>query len=100
MRKAFIITFDYGIMEAAKATAVHNFITTDRNIIGWWHHLKNTYIVIVNGNVTASFLTRAIQQKIGNNYCLIMEITHPNDYDGWLPQEAWDWFNNSLIHIR
>lgn len=61
--------------------------------IAWWHHLKNTWLIntTMNANQIYSELSRHI---LPNDRLLIIQISNTSDYQGYLPQEAWDWIRD------
>lgn len=61
--------------------------------IAWWHHLKNTWLIHSNLNANQIYhqLSYHIQPQ---DRLLIIQISNSADYQGYLPQEAWDWLKD------
>lgn len=59
---------------------------------GWTHYLDYTWLVATNevANILYNRLVRHITQ---NDYILISEFHRSAQYQGWMPQAAWDWLN-------
>lgn len=56
----------------------------------WWHHLESTWIIQTDqqpGDVY-SHLANYIDR---NDHILVVQLTR--NFQGWLPQQAWDWLN-------
>lgn len=95
-RKAFLIIIDNSINVAAYAK-MHEAIKKDKNVRAWWHHIKNTYILITENNVTSDSVQKFVLSFFPNSNCLILQLKPPyHDYNGWLPQNAWDWIEGTL----
>lgn len=54
----------------------------------WWHHMESTWIVSTNLTPTqwADRLRRHLDDV---DHLLVIEIA--GNYDGWLPECAWNW---------
>lgn len=99
MNKAFLILFEKETNTSAQRKILHDTLTTDKNVKGWWHYITNSYIIITDNTVTAGSVRDFLQKKIPNTNILVLQITY-NDYDGFLKKEAWDWMENSLSNIK
>lgn len=56
----------------------------------WWHYLGSTWLV--DTSLDASGIYSRLQPNLDrNDNILIIGVTR--DYNGWLPQEAWNWIN-------
>jgi hypothetical protein len=94
--KAFILTFDYTVFKAGKLNAFHEGVKGDENIKAWWHRLNGTYILITTDHITSEHLRIFFHGYFPNEYCFIMQIKYNTDYSGWLPQDAWNWIEDSF----
>ena len=57
----------------------------------WWHYLDSTWLV--DTNLTAQELWNKLSPHTDkNDNILILGINR--DYEGQLPQKAWDWINS------
>ena len=61
-------------------------------IFDWWYYIDNTYLVACTLDVNT--LYSAICSSI-NRHLLIVEIK-PENTQGWLPKDAWDWINKYI----
>lgn len=95
-RKAFLIIIDNSLNATAYAK-MHEAIKKDNNVRAWWHHIKNTYILITEQNVTPDSIQKFVLSYFPNNNCLILQLKPPyNNYNGWLPENGWNWIENTL----
>ncbi|WP_153147639.1 hypothetical protein [Dechloromonas sp. H13] len=60
---------------------------------GWWHYLGSTWLVDTNLDATGIY-ARLKPHLDSNDNMLIIGVTR--DYNGWLPQEAWNWINERV----
>ncbi len=56
----------------------------------WWHHLDSTWVISTKASPDEwqERLRRHIDE---NDSLLVIEVT--NNYQGWLPERAWEWLN-------
>lgn len=57
----------------------------------WWHYLGSTWLVDTSLNAKGLW-DRLAPHVDTNDYVLVIGITR--DYEGWLPNEAWEWLNS------
>lgn len=62
----------------------------------WWHFLGSTWLV------DTSLTSKGVWDRIAphvdkNDLFLVIGVTR--DYQGWLPQEAWDWLNSRISKL-
>jgi len=81
----------YNIRENRDTNAFYNAI---QNSGIWWHYFETTWIVRSDEN--SNQIYERLSPFVGTTveYLLIVKID-PNDEQGWLPQEAWDWIRNN-----
>jgi hypothetical protein len=93
-RKAYIITFDAPTLLIGRLDIVqlHNFLTSATGIISWWHYLKGTYIIIVEGNISATDVSTSVNPYMGQTPYLVMEVDMKN-HNGILTAESWNWIS-------
>ena len=79
--------FDFSI----PVESLNNAIMGSSN--GWWHHFSNVWII----NTSLS-MNQVHNNLIPNISTLdrIMLIEIKENYQGWLPQEAWDWLKSNF----
>ena len=61
----------------------------------WWHHLDSTWIIRTNQN-PETWQNRLRRHLDRDDSLLIIEVR--NNYQGWLPEEAWQWLERNLIY--
>ncbi|NTF88905.1 hypothetical protein G6L46_17375 [Agrobacterium rhizogenes] len=62
----------------------------------WWHYLDSTWLV--DTTLTAQGVWNNLEPHVDkNDFVLIVGVTR--DYQGWLPQAAWDWINSRKIKM-
>lgn len=99
MRKGFLIIFDEKHPSMNEINEFHNTLTKDPDVLAWWHHITNTYIIITTSKANVTSITNFIQGKMPKTQHLVLEIKY-SSYEGWLPRKAWDWFENSLKNVQ
>jgi len=93
--KFYIITMDKGgFFDSFDSKKFHKELTTAQGIKAWWHYLESTYIVRVDFNVTAHNVTDFIRNIAPNKHFFTTEVKL-DDYNGYLPKEAWDWIKSN-----
>jgi len=61
--------------------------------VSWWHYLDSTWLVDTGLNANA--IADRLKAHLDNNdHMLIVRVTR--DYQGWLPNEAWEWINSRI----
>lgn len=69
---------------------LYEAIKTNAN--GWVHHITDAWIV--NTALSANdFAHKLLPFILKSDRLLVVRITA--EYQGWLPQEAWDWLNKA-----
>lgn len=61
----------------------------------WWHHLDSTWIIRTNQS-PESWQDRLHRYMDKDDSLLIIEVR--NNYQGWLPEKAWQWLERNLIY--
>lgn len=56
----------------------------------WWHHLDSTWLVSTTDTPTQC-MKKLRQHMDDNDNLLVIEVC--DNYNGWLPQKAWDWLH-------
>ena len=59
----------------------------------WWHFLESTWLV--STDETSSELYKRLLPALTRKDCILI-IEVPNNAQGWLPREAWDWIRNNV----
>lgn len=61
--------------------------------VSWWHYLDSTWLV--DTSLNANTIADRLKAHLDNNdNMLIIRVTR--DYQGWLPNEAWEWINSRI----
>jgi hypothetical protein len=81
----------YTLRPGRQAPAIEQEICNSQS---WWHHLDYTWLVITNENVNELY-NRLARHFIQTDSLLIVQILPNATSQGWLPQEAWSWFNQA-----
>lgn len=56
-----------------------------------WHYLGSTWLV--DTSLTAQGVWNKLEPHVDkNDFFLVIGVTR--EYQGWLPQEAWEWINS------
>jgi len=93
MYKAYIITFDTNkLLDPFDYGVFHDKLISAKGVVDWWHYLKSTYIIIVNWDIDVNGVSNFILQVAPNKLFFVTEVKLQN-YNGFLPQQAWDWLN-------
>ena len=81
-----LITYDLN-KPGQDYTRLHNEIKKANT---WWHYLESTWIISTDLSVLR-WSNRLQKHMDKNDHLLVVEIC--DNYNGWLPQEAWDWLH-------
>lgn len=69
------------------------FFAAIQSLGTWWHYLDSTWI-IKNSIYTPQQMYAKVAPFISKkDHILIVEIV-PNNKEGYLPKDAWDWINS------
>jgi hypothetical protein len=60
----------------------------------WWHFIDDSWII--NTTKTPTQVAAKLYPHMEESDALIVVRLHKN-YDGWLPQEAWEWLNKKFF---
>ena len=97
MKKIYLITYN---MDAHfNFFAFHNHILTllKKGIINaWWHYTHATYIVASDQHINEIY-NNILFHGIYRQNLLIIEV-QPDNKQGWLPKEAWEWLERYKIN--
>lgn len=90
----FLITYEIKPAFLRSTNLVRqNLENTITELGTWWHYLRDTWIV--ETSMTAEQIANSVRQQLSEqDYLLVVSIQPP--YQGWLPKEAWDWFNSAI----
>lgn len=62
----------------------------------WWHYLDSTWLI--DTRLDAQAVWDRLSPHVDNNdRVLVIGIT--SDYQGWLPQEAWEWIRSRTAKL-
>ncbi len=56
----------------------------------WWHHLESVWMIETQSTPEAWY-NQLAQHLDAGDHLLIIRVQRP--FQGWLPQNAWDWLN-------
>lgn len=64
-----------------------------KEIGSWWHYLDSTWLV--STSLSASEIYSKIKSPLDNgDHILVFSLG--KDYQGYLPQKAWDWIKENI----
>ena len=89
MDKIFMVYADFSL-DSSKAAEFHNNIAFNFNITDWWNHIPGLYFI--KTKLSLHEVSFGIRNSFGEDRLIIAEI-HPDQVDGNLPPEAWQWFS-------
>lgn len=62
----------------------------------WWHVLDSTWLI--DTTLSANGIRDRLAPYVDkSDFCLVIGVTR--DYQGWLPQQGWDWINGRTSHL-
>jgi hypothetical protein len=67
------------------------FVTLRGNALQWWHYIEQTCLVTTFNDVE-KYTMLLVPYIEPTDSLLVVKIT-PQQYQGWLPRDAWDWIN-------
>lgn len=67
-----------------------------KNLGVWWHYLGSTWLVDTQLNAQTIW-SRIAPHVDKNDFFLVIRVSQ--DYEGWLPQEAWDWIKSRIAKL-
>lgn len=66
-----------------------------KNSAAWWHYLDSTWLIYTSES--ADQLYSRIGKHIDeNDYALVIEVKR--NYQGWLPDKAWEWIREHVSY--
>lgn len=97
--KFYIITIDKGgLLDSFDSKRFHKRLTNANGVKSWWHYLESTYIIRVEYDITAHNIAEFMKKIAPKKRFFTSEITF-NNYNGWLPEEAWSWINKQTNNL-
>ncbi len=54
----------------------------------WWHYLESVWLL--ETHLTPDQISASLRPHMDNNDSLFVITLRPS-YDGWLPEDAWNW---------
>ena len=60
---------------------------------GWAHHIDNTWLIYTQESIEDLYNRLRVHFRT-NERILIIPVDLARGYQGWLPQEAWDWIES------
>jgi hypothetical protein len=65
------------------------FVALRGNAFQWWHFIEQSCVVTTSHDLN-SYVQQLLPHIENSDSLLVVEIT-PHQFQGWLPQQAWDW---------
>ncbi len=69
-----------------------NSLYTSGYIRSWWHYLPGS-MYFVHTHMNANQIYNMLITHMPGRHFIVMRVD-PTEKQGWLPRDAWDWFNN------
>lgn len=88
----YLITYNF----SASKEEEKNFREAIKRIGAWWNYLDDTWLVeskLNNASIIYEQLKPYIESK---GHVIVIKVA--NDYQGWLPSEAWDWLKSKSFN--
>jgi hypothetical protein len=89
-KKVLLVVFEPIGAGATQPLAMHEALKRSGK---WWHYLQSTWIVVTTETPNA-LASRVHSSMTKGDKLLVVEMT--NNYNGWLPKDAWDWIQREL----
>jgi len=83
--KAYIVTYELN----ASLRSYRKLFKTLQSYDFWWHYIDNTWIIGTNKDPDEIFEHLQPYIDEDEDYLLIIEVRR--SFQGWLPEDAWDW---------
>ena len=92
MRKVYLISY------SLKGTSrdYSGFFNTLKNFPYWWNYLDSTWLISTHHNSAPDVYNELASYLNTEDYVFVVEISSSASYEGWLPQDAWDWLRSHL----
>lgn len=90
MANFYMLVIDPSIVNTA---TLHAYIKNSPKYFNWWHYLSSAYVLKTNDNLAG---TQADIQKNWPNGRYFLIKVDPNHYDGWINQDAYNWFKENV----
>lgn len=89
MNKIYLISYDLNKI----GKNYSDLYTTIKNHYTWWHYLDSTWLIYTSES-TNQIWNRFSSIIDNNDSILIIEVK--DNYQGWLPKEAWIWIKKYM----
>lgn len=90
MKSVKIITYDL----RGETKDYTGLIAAIKEEHGWWHYLESFWLL--NTEKTVSELTDKLKPYLDENDRLFIYDTNTKEYNGWLPQRAYEWLKDRI----
>ncbi|MBZ5541097.1 MAG: hypothetical protein LAN61_11335 [Acidobacteriia bacterium] len=74
------------------------FVELRGNSLNWMHFIEQT--CLVSSHLDEDAMTKKLIQHIEATDSLIVVKIEPHQFNGWLPQAAWDWLHSVSNQIQ
>lgn len=88
-----LIAVDGGIF--SNRDAVTNFV---RSLgCAWWHHVSDVWLLTDSaGRLDVAQIAAEVRRLMPGQKVLVLDLDARGRFDGWLPQESWEWLSRSF----
>lgn len=73
------------------------FVAIRGNALNWWHFIEQTCVVSTTHD--ADTFARLLFPHLETSDSVLVVEMQPHQFQGWLPQAAWDWLNETSERI-
>ena len=84
MNKVYIVSYDLNV-PGQDYKGLYDELKKSTN---WWHYLDSTWLIYTSESAEKLF-DRLSGHLDKSDRILVIRVT--NEYQGWLPEEAWQW---------
>lgn len=88
-QKLYLFMVDF-LDAAFNADALFIYLRDSYAITRWSNPLPGVFMF--KSSLSGPYLSEALRRIVNGAKCLLIE-GNPNNKGGWLPKEAWEWFN-------
>lgn len=90
MRKIYSVSYD--LKNAGRS--YKDLYDEIKKCDSWWHYLESTWLIssTLSANELADKFMKYIEQK--SDLLLVIEVN--DNYQGWMPKDAWVWLRDEL----
>lgn len=63
----------------------------------WWHHVSDVWLLTDEyDRLDVAQIAAEVRRLVPNHKALVLDFDAKGRFDGWLPQESWEWLRRSF----